>query len=94
MRFESQSHPQDDHVDRITDCSTRYGQAPAVCTRMSLDKGRWVCLIYPESDYFLFLTGVRVYECDFVHLFHSWWITAKLDDGACADIFWCVICCV
>ena len=30
MRFESQTHPQDDHIDRITDCSTRYGQAPAV----------------------------------------------------------------
>ena len=30
MRFESQTHPQDDHVDRITDCSTRYGQAPVV----------------------------------------------------------------
>ena len=41
MRFESQTHPQDDHVDRITDCSTRYGQAPAVCTRVSLAKGRW-----------------------------------------------------
>ena len=42
MRFESQTHPQDDHVDRITDCSTRYGQAPAVCTRVRLAKGRWV----------------------------------------------------
>ena len=40
MRFESQTHPQDDHIDRITDCSTRYGQAPAVCTRVSLAKGR------------------------------------------------------
>ena len=30
MRFESQTHPQDDHIDRITDCSTRYGRAPAV----------------------------------------------------------------
>ena len=27
MRFESQTHLQDDHVDRITDCSTRYGHA-------------------------------------------------------------------
>ena len=26
-KFESQTHPQDDHVDRITYCSTRYGQA-------------------------------------------------------------------
>ena len=33
MRFESQTHPKDNHVDRITDCSTRYGQAPTVCTR-------------------------------------------------------------
>ena len=41
MRFESQTHSQDDHVDRITDCSTRYGQAPAVCTRVRLAKGRW-----------------------------------------------------
>ena len=30
MMFESQTHPQDDHIDRITDCSSRYGQAPAV----------------------------------------------------------------
>ena len=30
MRFESQTPPQYDHIDRITDCSTRYGQAPAV----------------------------------------------------------------
>ena len=30
MRFEFQTHPHDDHIDRITDCSTRYGQAPAV----------------------------------------------------------------
>ena len=30
MRFESQTHPQDDHIDRITGCSTPYGQAPAV----------------------------------------------------------------
>ena len=29
-RFESQTPPQDDHIDRITDFSTRYGQAPAV----------------------------------------------------------------
>ena len=40
MGFESQTHPQDDHVDRITDCSTQYGQAPAVCTRVRLAKGR------------------------------------------------------
>ena len=33
MRFESQTHPQDDHIDRITDCSTRYGQAPVVALR-------------------------------------------------------------
>ena len=39
MRFESQTHPQYDHVDRITDCSTRYGQASAVCTRVRLAKG-------------------------------------------------------
>ena len=30
MRFESQTHPYDDHIDRITDCSSRYSQAPAV----------------------------------------------------------------
>ena len=43
MRFESQTPPppQDDHVDRITDCSTRYGQAPAVCTRVRLARGKW-----------------------------------------------------
>ena len=51
MRFESQTHPQDDHVDRITDCSTRYGQAPAVCTRVSLAKGR--C----HSPYFIVLAN-------------------------------------
>ena len=36
MRFKSQIHPEDDQVDRITDCSrpTLYGQAPAVCTRI------------------------------------------------------------
>ena len=28
-------------IDRITDCSTRYGQAPAVCTRVRLATGRW-----------------------------------------------------
>ena len=38
MRLESQTHLQDDHVDRITDCSTRYGQAHAVSTRVST---RW-----------------------------------------------------
>ena len=30
MRFESRKHAQDDHIDRITDCSTWYGQAPVV----------------------------------------------------------------
>ena len=30
MRFESQTHPQDDNIDGITDCSTLYDQAPAV----------------------------------------------------------------
>ena len=40
IRCESQTHPQDDHVDRISDCSSRYGQAPAVCTRVRLTKGR------------------------------------------------------
>ena len=40
MRFESQTTPQNDHIDRITDCSTRYGQAPAVCTRVRLAKER------------------------------------------------------
>ena len=31
MRFESQTHTHaDDHIDRITDCNTRYGQAPGV----------------------------------------------------------------
>ena len=39
MKFESETHPQDDHVDRITYCSPRYGQAPAVCTRVRLAKG-------------------------------------------------------
>ena len=48
MRFESQTHPQDDHLDRITDCSTPYGQAPAVCTRVSLAKGRWVNKTTPK----------------------------------------------
>ena len=41
MRFKSQTHPQVDHIGRITDCSTRYGQAPAVSTRVRLAKGRW-----------------------------------------------------
>ena len=50
MRFESQTHPQDDQVDKITDCSTRYGQAPAVCTRMRLAEGRWA---FAEDKYFL-----------------------------------------
>ena len=40
MRFESQTHPQDDHIGRITDCSTRYGQARVVSTRVRLAKGR------------------------------------------------------
>ena len=40
MRFESQTHPQDDHIGRITDCSTRYGQARAVSTRVRVAKGR------------------------------------------------------
>ena len=40
MRFESQTHPQDDHIGRITDCSTRYCQAHAVITRVRLAKGR------------------------------------------------------
>ena len=39
MRFESQTHPQDDHIDGITDCSARYGQALA--TRVRLAKERW-----------------------------------------------------
>ena len=38
MRFESQTHPQDDHIDRY---STRYRQAPAVKTHVRLAKGRW-----------------------------------------------------
>ena len=42
MRFESQTHPQDDHRGRITDCSTRYGQAHAVSTRVRLAKGRCI----------------------------------------------------
>ena len=42
MKFECQTHPQDDHVERITDCSTKYGQAPVVCTRVRLVKGRWL----------------------------------------------------
>ena len=50
MRFESQTHPQDDHVDRITDYSTRYDQAPAVCTRVRLAKGRWE---FPLNDVFI-----------------------------------------
>ena len=43
MRFESQTHPQDDHIDRITDCSTRYGQAPAVALAWD----------WPRDDVFL-----------------------------------------
>ena len=39
MRFESQTHPQDDHIGRITDYSTVYGQAHAVSTRVRLAKG-------------------------------------------------------
>ena len=49
MRFESQTHPQDDHVDRITDCSTRYDQAPVVCTRVRLAKGKWSTLAFTIS---------------------------------------------
>ena len=41
MGFESQTHPQDDHIGRIAVCSTRYGQARAVSTRGRLAKGRW-----------------------------------------------------
>ena len=44
MRFESQTHPQDDHINRITDYSTQYGQAHAVSTRVRLAKGRCVCV--------------------------------------------------
>ena len=40
MRFESQTHPRDDHVDRIADYSIPYGQAHAVSTRTRLAKGR------------------------------------------------------
>ena len=40
MRFESQTRTHDDHIGRITDCSTRYGQAPAACTRVRLAKER------------------------------------------------------
>ena len=47
MRFESQTHPQDDHIDRITDYSTRYGQAHSVSTRVRLAKGR--CTMYMWS---------------------------------------------
>ena len=39
IMFESQTHPQADHIDKITDYSTRYGQAPAVCTHVRLAKG-------------------------------------------------------
>ena len=53
MMFESHTHPQDDHVDRITDCSTRYGQAPGVCTRVSLAKGRCENPVYQLFLYFL-----------------------------------------
>ena len=41
MRFESQTHPQDDHRYRITDYSTWYGQARALSTRVRLANGRW-----------------------------------------------------
>ena len=37
IRFESQTHPQKDHIDRIADCSTRYGQAPAVALALAWD---------------------------------------------------------
>ena len=36
--------PQDDHIDRITDYSTRYGQAPAVSTQVRLVTGRWATM--------------------------------------------------
>ena len=39
MRFESQTHPQDDHIDGITDYSIRYGQARAVCTHWPREDG-------------------------------------------------------
>ena len=48
MRFESQTHRQDDHIGRITYCSTRYGQAHAVSTRVRLAKGRWE--LYEDSE--------------------------------------------
>ena len=50
MRFECQTQPQDDHIDIITDYSTRYGQAYAVSTRVKLAKGRcmyiYMCMYY------------------------------------------------
>ena len=64
MRFESQTHTQDEHIGRITDCSSRYGQAPAVSTRVRLAKGRWEVLIHmcPElvSLLICFLTLLSV----------------------------------
>ena len=47
MRIESLTPPQDDHISRITDYSTRYGQAHAVSTRVRLAKGR--CTMYTWS---------------------------------------------
>ena len=54
-QLESQTHPQDDHVDRITDCSTRYGQAPAVCTRVSLAKRRWYRHAGPPKMFYVII---------------------------------------
>ena len=39
MRFESRTQPQDDHIARIIDCSTRYDQATAVALEIGQDDG-------------------------------------------------------
>ena len=60
MRFASQTHPQDDHIGRITDCSTRYGQAHAVSTRVTRQgKMKVTVQVYSpisstSSDFYIF----------------------------------------
>ena len=44
MRLESQTPSQDDHIDRITDYSTRYGQVPVVAVAWDWPRedGSWM----------------------------------------------------
>ena len=61
MRFESQTHLQDDHIGRITDRSTRYGQAPAVSTSVRLAKGRCVSVTFNPHNADMFLYEPKVF---------------------------------